>query len=68
MSWVGAVGLQAHHLHLAHEILRRVEHLVEIGRQRVEVLGVERRRERVAQGPPQLALGVVGAVLAVAHA
>jgi hypothetical protein len=60
------IGRQAHHLHLAREVLGAVEDLVEVGRQGVEVLGVERRRERLAQRHPELALGLVGAVFAVA--
>jgi hypothetical protein len=38
-----SVWFHVHDLHLAHEVLRGVDHFVDVGRQRVEVLGVERR-------------------------
>ena len=61
-----SVWLHVHDFHLADEVFRRVEYVVEVSRQRVEVLGVEWRRERVPQGPPKFALGVIGAMFAVA--
>ena len=39
----GIVWFYVHDFHLTHEVLRSVEHFVEVGRQRVDVLGVERR-------------------------
>ena len=53
----------AHDLRLADRVLGVVEDPVDPARQREEVLGVERRDERVAQRVAQLALGGVGLVL-----
>ena len=62
MGWL--VRVEAHDVAFPHEVLRGVEYFVEVGRQRVEVFGVDRRRERVAQGAPQLALLIIGSMLA----
>ena len=64
---LGTLGREREHLGLAHDVLGVVEHLVEPRRQVVQVLGVERRRERFPQRAPQLTLLVVGRVLGSAH-
>ena len=60
-------GGHGHDLRLAHRVLHLVHRGVETLRQRVEILGIERRDERRPQGEPQPTLVMVGAVLGVAH-
>ena len=67
-SAIGGVGSPPQHLGLADDVLGRVHHPVEPAGELEDVLGLERRRERLRERQSQLALAVVGEVLALPDA